>query len=632
MVHVADANGDIVVRAEHGDFHAGEESQLAFWGFKYDRQAGHFSVPAPPDPTFLTKVVAFLRKSQDTIGLDESIQVELDRHRLAEADLSEAKKLGGAFKNGTAADETLAELTRFLRTGLARPLKDHQVKAALHLLLTRNGANFSVPGSGKTTVVLAAFEQMRQAGEVDALFVVGPPACFGPWRDEYEAVLGRAAACASLAGGDVGVRRSRYRVDARTACDLYLTTFQTLQRDWREVKDMFTHTGLRFFFIIDEAHYIKQLDGAWANAVLHVASSAPRRCVLSGTPFPRDYTDAFNLFDALWPSGGSIPNATRQRLFLCAKQGDHERAIQLMESAVGPLFYRVRKPDLGLAPQIFNPPIEVSMNRYERLAYDLILDQVRNQTQQDFLRDMDLVARLRRGRLMRVRQALSFTPLLATAVTDYEEDLVGNNDSLADAITHYDEIETPGKLQVLESLVTDLLDRGEKVVVWSNFVKSLQRIHGSFAALGIGARMIYGATPIECAELSDELTREGIIREFLDPEGHVNVLIANPAACAESISLHKQCSHAIYYDLSYNCAQYLQSLDRIHRVGGSEDKPSYYYFLQYANTMENDILANVQQKAANMSRIIDLDYPIYSLDMFGDDDELEAYERLFGQA
>jgi hypothetical protein len=31
-----------------------------------------------------------------------------------------------------------------------------------------------------------------------------------------------------------------------------------------------------------------------------------------------------------------------------------------------------------------------------------------------------------------------------------------------------------------------------------------------------------------------------------------------------------------------------------------------------------------------MSRVVDQDYPVYGLDMFEDDEELEAYERLFG--
>jgi hypothetical protein len=32
-----------------------------------------------------------------------------------------------------------------------------------------------------------------------------------------------------------------------------------------------------------------------------------------------------------------------------------------------------------------------------------------------------------------------------------------------------------------------------------------------------------------------------------------------------------------------------------------------------------------------MAALIDRDYPIYSLDMFAEDEELEAYERLFGK-
>ena len=87
--------------------------------------------------------------------------------------------------------------------------------------------------------------------------------------------------------------------------------------------------------------------------------------------------------------------------------------------------------------------------------------------------------------------------------------------------------------------------------------------------------------------------------------------------------------HAIYYDLSYNCAQYLQSLDRIHRVGGSEDHEANYYFLQYKNTIDPDILSNLKLKAQRMYDIIEGDYNIYSLDMFEDSDELIAYKRLF---
>ena len=103
---------------------------------------------------------------------------------------------------------------------------------------------------------------------------------------------------------------------------------------------------------------------------------------------------------------------------------------------------------------------------------------------------------------------------------------------------------------------------------------------------------------------------------FISEDSGVNVLIANPAACAESISLHKTCHDALYYDLSYNCAQYLQSLDRIHRVGGSENIIANYHFLQYTDTIDQTIHRRLIDKAARMYEIIDNDYAIFNLDMF----------------
>ena len=67
----------------------------------------------------------------------------------------------------------------------------------------------------------------------------------------------------------------------------------------------------------------------------------------------------------------------------------------------------------------------------------------------------------------------------------------------------------------------------------------------------------------------------------MDAESGLDVLVA-VLVLAESISLQKRFD--AFIDLSYNCAEYLQSLDRIHRVGGSEDVVN--YLLQYYNTIE----------------------------------------------
>jgi hypothetical protein len=75
---------------------------------------------------------------------------------------------------------------------------------------------------------------------------------------------------------------------------------------------------------------------------------------------------------------------------------------------------------------------------------------------------------------------------------------------------------------------------------------------------------------VPSGEASDPETREGRLRRF-----HVDddcmVMIANPAAAGEGISLHTVCHEALYLDRSYVSTHFLQSIDRIHRLGLSSD-------------------------------------------------------------
>lgn len=75
-----------------------------------------------------------------------------------------------------------------------------------------------------------------------------------------------------------------------------------------------------------------------------------------------------------------------------------------------------------------------------------------------------------------VDSTISYAKLLGSAVLEYNENLLQNDLSLADIITHYDELETPAKLEVLISFVEELRKNGEKIVIWSNFVQTLKLI------------------------------------------------------------------------------------------------------------------------------------------------------------
>ena len=535
--------------------------------------------------------------------------------------------VGKRIKNSDFDEDDFYQFKKFIKCHIPRKLKDHQEKAAYHFYSLGNGANFSVPGAGKTTVVLTVYEKLKLEGKVNKIFVVGPAACFGPWKDEFFEVLGRKPEYCILAGGDITERKSEYYSRDETI-ELYLTTFNTLSNDQEDVCKFLNGQGVNALLVIDEAHYIKRIQGEWANAALNVGKYSKFKCILTGTPIPKNYSDLYNLFEFLWPEKKPITSENKIKLSVCEQSEDFQSAKNILDKVVGPLYYRVNKNELDLKPQIFNSPIRILMNPKEQIVYNAIKNNILDFSSKDYLNNFEVVNSLRKGRMIRMRQCLSYTKLLRNAIEGYEEDLV-NNSELGEIITNYDDYELPAKLEKLILIVKEFQIRNEKVVIWAHFIETIKLIEKQFKLNGFKCKKIIGETPSERSTVSEEETREKIRNEFVSCDSGLDILLANPAACAESISLHKTCYNAIYYDLSYNGAQYLQSLDRIHRVCGSEEQESYYHFLHYENTIEPDILSNLESKKHKMLNIIETNYNICSLDMFEENDDLELYETLF---
>ena len=111
-----------------------------------------------------------LRESGTRLELDRHAGEILQRRNEASVILEDSRKYGGEVKSGNLEQPQTPHFLKFLSHGLRRPLLQHQVKAALHLVNVAHGANFSVPGAGKTSVVLAVYEYLRLKGSVNMLF------------------------------------------------------------------------------------------------------------------------------------------------------------------------------------------------------------------------------------------------------------------------------------------------------------------------------------------------------------------------------------------------------------------------------------------------------------------------------
>ncbi|MGV8294447.1 hypothetical protein ACV36C_36975, partial [Pseudomonas aeruginosa] len=108
------------------------------------------------------------------------------------------------------------------------------------------------------------------------------------------------------------------------------------------------------------------------------------------------------------------------------------------------------------------------------------------------------------------------------------------------------------KLKYVLKRSRQLARAGYKVLIWSSFVRNVEDIARRLADLG--AVYIHGG--VDAGDEDDDETREGKIKLFHD-DPNVRIMVANPAAASEGVSLHRVCHHALYLDRTFNAAHYL---------------------------------------------------------------------------
>ena len=219
--------------------------------------------------------------------------------------------------------------------------------------------------------------------------------------------------------------------------------------------------------------------------------------------------------------------------------------------------------------------------------------------------NMDLISAKRS--VIRLLQASSNPILVVRRLTEETPETYRYDDPKIEAICRgiVEELDSP-KITAACALARDLARNGHRSVIWTSFTGNVERI--ATLLQDLGATYIHGG--VDTGEADDPNTREGRIRLFHDEAGGCRVLVANPAACSEGISLHKVCHNAIYVDRSYNAAHYLQSVDRIHRLGLPLETETHIHILESVapNTVgaiDYSVRRRMIQKLRTMSEALD---------------------------
>jgi len=144
-----------------------------------------------------------------------------------------------------------------------------------------------------------------------------------------------------------------------------------------------------------------------------------------------------------------------------------------------------------------------------------------------------------------------------------------------------------------------LAKQGKKSIIWTSFVSNVELIATRLE--DIGADYIHGG--VDAGDDSEANTREGKIKRF-HSDDNAMVLVANPAAASEGISLHQVCHTAIYVDRSFNAAHYLQSVDRIHRLGLAPEISTNIEIIECKGTIDEIVNKRLKDKVDRMAEVL----------------------------
>ena len=302
------------------------------------------------------------RKLRGEIILDEHCKGILREAQEEEQRFEDFAKHAYKIRNNEIDNKEIKEYTAVLSDGgFMRTLKPYQLLSSYHLAFSQNACNFSVPGSGKTSTVLAAYHYLKNiedtAKHVDKLMVVGPLAAFLAWKSEFTACFGYTPKVLEIYGGINREKVEDELLKSSVDYDMIIVSYGSVPSKVDILQKFLRHN--RTMVVLDEAHRIKNTEeGIQSYAALKLSQDAKSRVILTGTPAANNYTDLINLYKFIWPSKNIIGYSKAQLSNMSAYPDER---VENLTKNISPFFVRIKKDDLGLPTPIYNDPIKVEM-------------------------------------------------------------------------------------------------------------------------------------------------------------------------------------------------------------------------------------------------------------------------------
>ena len=390
--------------------------------------------------------------------------------------------------------------------------------------------------------------------------VIAPTSVVSNWVSEVRRFLPDFK-CVLLHG-----QKRKERYSSAQKADLIVTTYGLLQRDLD-----FLLSNDYSTVILDEAQMIKNTRSKTAAAVSKLRSE--QRLTLTGTPIENSVSELWSQFNFLMPGFlGTFREFQINYLRPSQKKNVKRRFDHpMLRRQTKPFILRRMKQQVAkeLPPKI-EQTLYCEMNEKQRKLYETVMEAIKRQ-----LLDR-LSSQGTQGVKMVIFEAL--LKLRQICCDPRLSNLAGKN------------APPSSKLSLFSETVSNIVEEGHRVLVFSQFVKMLNLIQKQLTEMDIPFLQLDGSST----------NREELVKKFQEGDAY-SVFLISLKAGGTGINL-TSADYVIHYDPWWNPAVETQATDRVYRIG--QKNRVHVYKLITKNSIEEKILDLQTRKMALANTIV----------------------------
>ncbi len=384
-------------------------------------------------------------------------------------------------------------------------------------------------GLGKTLEVISFISTLEITKPI---LIVTPTSLIFNWINEFNKFLPSKKIIPIY-----GKEETRKNTIALMQNEIYITSYDTLRNDLESYKDKEFE-----LIILDEAQFIKNSNAKKTQSVKEI--NANHKLVLTGTPIENSVSDLWSLFDFLMP--GFFPQESNFK----SNYLNDESYRKITKKRVTPFILKRTKEDsLNDLPSKEEIIMTSEMNSKEKEVYEATRIEAKNilDKSRDFI------------------SILGYLTLLREICID--PSLVYSN------FNH-----NSSKLDLMEKIALEEIKKGNRILIFSQFVKALSKIEDKLNENNIKYLYIDGQTKSE--------DRVNIANEFNNDES-IKVCVISLKAGGTGLNL-TGANIVIHLDPWWNYSKEAQASDRVYRIGQTKDVK--VYKLISKGTVEENVI------------------------------------------